>query len=421
MRANDITIDVNEKAFAAPKDNLPKVLETKICEDRAIPPFTGTLSILLKKVLARIPAPTGATYIIRRENIELTTGYFAAGEKTIRVYPVADLVIPIATPGQFAQQQQLNQTGLLGVAGQFGQVGQLGQLGLVGQIGQIGLGGQIGQIGLGGQIGQIGLGGQIGQIGLGGQIGQIGLGGQIGQIGLGGQIGQIGLGGQIGQIGLGGQIGQIGLGGQIGQIGLGGQIGQIGQLQIGQVGQLGQLGQVGQLGQQGQLGQLAQIGQAGQFGLQNNGQQQLLITLITQVVGRPSDWRPAFDPLTGRPLNPLDTPEDPLAEEKNQLGYYAPALALVVKGSSRIHSSAQGPTIPGAAMGAEERKKRSTVRTDPTTGKPIDPKTIWQDALKKGLDEPGLIIACADYPGAERRMVARRRVPEGGPAAGHRG
>ena len=94
------------------------------------------------------------------------------------------------------------------------------------------------------------------------------------------------------------------------------------------------------------------------------------------------------------PTNPLATPEDPLAEEKNQLGYYPPALALVVKGSARIHSAAQGPLITAAAgdgKGAIERAKRDQ------RIKPQDPKTVWQEALSKGVDEPGLIIACADY------------------------
>jgi tetratricopeptide (TPR) repeat protein len=34
---------------------------------------------------------------------------------------------------------------------------------------------------------------------------------------------------------------------------------------------------------------------------------------------------------------------------------------------------------------------------DPKAEAPLDPKVIWQDALAKGVDDPGLIIACADY------------------------
>jgi hypothetical protein len=361
QRAYDITIDVNERAFRYEQVN--DVLKTPVAE-QAIPEFTGTLTTMLKKILAKIPVPSGATFIIRREAIEITTEKFATAEKAIRVYPVADLVIAIPPPGAFAQQQLLNQTGILGIAGALGQIGQLGQLGVIGQlqIGQLQIGQlQIGQL----QIGQL----QIGQL----QIGQL----QIGQL----QIGQL----QIGQL----QIGQLQIG-QIGQIQIG-QI-QIGQLQIGNIGQIGQIA-IGQLGQLGQIGQLSQIGQIGQFGLQNNSQDRLLITLITQVVGTPKDWLPRFDPTTGQPINPLD-PNATELDDRNQLGYYPPALALVVKGTTRIHSRAQGPQIPdpaGAAKGFFERAKH-----DPK-GKPLDPKAIWQDAINKGVDDPGLIIACADF------------------------
>src|SRR5262249_35295463 len=82
-----------------------------------------------------------------------------------------------------------------------------------------------------------------------------------------------------------------------------------------------------------------------------------------------------------------------------QLGYYPPALALVVKGTTRIHSRAQGLSMPsaiaGMVMGDLERRKKEPKKD--ATGKVLDPKTIWQEALKKGVEEPGLIIACADF------------------------
>ena len=52
-----------------------------------------------------IPAPSGATYIIRRDVIEITTGTFAGAEKTVRVYPVADLVTPIPNAVNFTLLQ----------------------------------------------------------------------------------------------------------------------------------------------------------------------------------------------------------------------------------------------------------------------------------------------------------------------------
>ena len=137
-----------------------------------------------------------ATYIVRPDYIEITTFERRIEEKVTRVFPIADLAIPI--PDSVNQQtlfqnlsiqnQQLaifgqvlgaqnfqgfggafgNQGGQFG--GQFGQAGQPGgQLGVMGQFGQIGnnqgnLGAQGGGLGVGGgNIGQFGnLGGQFG-------------------------------------------------------------------------------------------------------------------------------------------------------------------------------------------------------------------------------------------------------------------
>ena len=56
--------------------------------------------------------PSGATYLIRRDQIEITTGQVAAAEKAVRVYPVADLVTPI--PNAFNQQAVGQQATILG-------------------------------------------------------------------------------------------------------------------------------------------------------------------------------------------------------------------------------------------------------------------------------------------------------------------
>ena len=64
-----------------------------------------TAAQLLKRLLERIPVP--ATYLIRRDVVEITTAAFAKNDKEIRVYPVADLVIPIPSSvnPQSLQQQ----------------------------------------------------------------------------------------------------------------------------------------------------------------------------------------------------------------------------------------------------------------------------------------------------------------------------
>src|SRR5206468_428444 len=122
-----------------------------------------------------------------------------------------------------------------------------------------------------------------------------------------------------------------------------------------------------------------------------------------------------------------DTTGDP---EGNDLGYYPPARALVVKGTSRIHTRVGSSLIapPGAGgMGAAEfnrdrvakgdlkpfdpeRKKavggnaeqkndaeKKNVKQDLAAKADVDPKTMWQEALARGVDDPGIIIACAEF------------------------
>src|SRR5262249_46892269 len=104
----DMEIFINEKAFKF--DQVMDVGKTEIAQPTPIPAMKGTrLGTVLKRILARVPAPSGATYIIRRDQVEITTGQFALGEKTVRTYPVADLITPVASPGQFNQQNLINQ------------------------------------------------------------------------------------------------------------------------------------------------------------------------------------------------------------------------------------------------------------------------------------------------------------------------
>src|SRR5262249_51766019 len=242
-----------------------------------IPPMKTTLATVLKKILARVPVPSGATYLIRRDVIEITTGQFATAEKAVRVYPVADLVIPI--PNAFNQQAIQQTLTILGTPGVGAVIGGFGGLALGG-----GLGLQLGGI----QLGGIQLGGALGL-----QLGGIQLGGiQLGGIQLGLQVGGIQLGLQVGaQIGL--QLGaQLGV--QVGALQIGGFNFQ-GNVNLGAGG-----GFPGFTG--GQLGQFGNLG--GQFGLQGGNQSQLLITLIRQGVGRPKDWALQYNPIPHHPPHP---------------------------------------------------------------------------------------------------------------------
>ena len=70
---NHVRFDVNEKAFK--NEHLDDVLHKPL--DRLIPAMSATLDLVLRKVLSRIKnAQSGATYLIRKDHIEITTGDF---------------------------------------------------------------------------------------------------------------------------------------------------------------------------------------------------------------------------------------------------------------------------------------------------------------------------------------------------------
>src|SRR5262249_49023146 len=154
-------------------------------------------------------------------------------------------------------------------------------------------------------------------------------------------------------------------------------------------------------------GNFGQLG--GQFGFQGQDQSQLLIALIRQVVGDISDWLPpqCLNPIGGQGGGPpVDEPGVLDVYNRNSLGYYPPALALVVKGTSRIHTNLLGGILGGGSKkpiepemaNANFKGKDGIVEVANANDKDkLDPEKIWQDALAKGVDDPGIIIACADF------------------------
>jgi tetratricopeptide (TPR) repeat protein len=403
----ELNFEVLEPAFRDAGYAEKSVLDEPIATKPIPKMFKVTLAAVLRKILSRITTPPGheATYLIRRDHIEITTANFATAEKSVRVYPVADLVIPI--PNSVNTQSVTNQATLFGFGGAQGTFGGFGQFGA----GGLGALGALGALGGGLQFGALGaLGGGL-QLGA---IGALGGGLQLGAIGaLGGglQLGALGALGAVGQLGVAGQAGFGGM-----QGGFGGQ---------GFIGGGMNLGGMGQLGQFGNLG--------GQFGLQGGTQDQILILLIRQVVGTPKDWMPlgAFQQI-GIPQQPGGNEELGNNPEGNAVGFFPPAMALVVKGTSRIHLRSQSPlTAPGAVPpqnvnmldkkdpveivrngddGKVPPKKKTVVAgggkgedddtkigKKPELKKDADPKVIWQDALARGVDDPALIIACSDY------------------------
>ena len=67
----NLDFDVNEAAFKS--DMVPDVLKTEIAQPNPVPEMNATMGTVLKKVLARLPAESGATFVVRREVIEITT------------------------------------------------------------------------------------------------------------------------------------------------------------------------------------------------------------------------------------------------------------------------------------------------------------------------------------------------------------
>jgi len=138
---------------------------------------------------------------------------------------------------------------------------------------------------------------------------------------------------------------------------------------------------------------------------------------------------PGFQPPGGMPPTPtaLGGPAQDI-RNSNTIGSYAPSLALVVRGTSQIHTKYGGvlggtPPKKEPALGMEEvmlkpgmekigpRDKVADKNNDVLVknGDPkkmkvagaaeldLDPRKIWQDALANGLENPGLIIAAADF------------------------
>jgi hypothetical protein len=71
-RESGLTFDVNEAAFR--EEQFEDVLARTV-DDRPVPKMKRvTAEHALRKILATIPVPTGATFLVRREAVEITTG-----------------------------------------------------------------------------------------------------------------------------------------------------------------------------------------------------------------------------------------------------------------------------------------------------------------------------------------------------------
>ncbi|MGE3804448.1 MAG: hypothetical protein AB7K24_07230, partial [Gemmataceae bacterium] len=122
------------------------------------------VNVSLGTILRLLLSQAQATFLIRRDFVEVTTLQRQAAEKVIRVYPVADLVIPIPNS---INQNAVNQTQQNLFSGSFyGQFGAYGSTGAFGGFG--GNFGQFGNFGFNANLGAGGFGGAAGLAGIGG-------------------------------------------------------------------------------------------------------------------------------------------------------------------------------------------------------------------------------------------------------------
>ena len=350
----DVTFIINNQAFPETQ-NVAELKGTALSASR----LEGlTLGTFLDVYLRALPAAEGVTYIVRPDYIEVTSYDRRLSEKVTRVFPVADLVIPIpSSVNQAVLQQNLNvqnQTlAIFGAASLYGNSGFLGT----------------------GSFG--GFGGAPGGFG---QPGGLGAGGMMGNP----FFGMMGGGNQ-------GAGAIVGLGGGQGQ------------------------GQFGNLG--------------GQFGLQGQDYSRLLQQLIFETVAK-GEWANTPPP----PTNPNEPAEESFLEKnkQNSLGYYPPARALIVRGTSRYHTygslklnrregmaaaprpgnrdpiviapggpkpAAPAPAAdPKAAPGAFARAKPALPPADPLglRAKVGDyPRTMWNKAVDREVKNPVELFAAA--------------------------
>jgi hypothetical protein len=110
----DINFDINDRAFKF--EQVMDVAKTEVAIPERIPAMKNVrLVTVLRKVLARVPVPSGATFCVRSDRIEITTGTFQATEiwgkyggphlplvnATLEKCPLEDAVKELAEQSEF--------------------------------------------------------------------------------------------------------------------------------------------------------------------------------------------------------------------------------------------------------------------------------------------------------------------------------
>jgi tetratricopeptide (TPR) repeat protein len=431
-QGKELPILVDTAAFKEDAAEAPDPYEATV----SLPPVPRKLSIAtaLRLMLSKIPT-NNATYLIRRDFIEITTNDRMIKDKVLRVFPVGDLVIPISMMGGMGMMGMRG--GMMGMRGGMMGGGMMGMMGggMMGMRGGM-MGG--GMMGMGG--GMMGMMGGMGGMGMGG-MGMMGMGGMqmMGMGGMGMRGGMMGMGG-----GMMGMMGGMGMGG-MGMMGMrGGMMGMGG----------GMMGGMGMMGMSGSMvGGSFQGGFNGSLGMMGATQAIGLIQLITKVVApgewfltqQPSPLAPMLFPGLGMvgalgggmgmlgmvgggpPPAPVEQGGPADIQQANTIEFFPPSLALIVRAPSRIHTSITGGIIGGKSKRADaaamvERRGIAVAAAGPPPKRngaavggavqvakaqlkagakktlvELDPAKVWQDALSKEDVQPGLVIATADF------------------------
>jgi hypothetical protein len=77
-RRYNVCFDVNEKAFRA--EGVKDVVRVEFAATKRIPAMRVPLGRVVQKILDRVQVPSGATFLVRRNRIEITTGRFVRKE-----------------------------------------------------------------------------------------------------------------------------------------------------------------------------------------------------------------------------------------------------------------------------------------------------------------------------------------------------
>jgi tetratricopeptide (TPR) repeat protein len=117
----------------------------------------------------------------------------------------------------------------------------------------------------------------------------------------------------------------------------------------------------------------------------------------------------------GPPVDPTMTPPDPATS--NSIDFFPPALAIIVRAPSRMHTSITGGIVGGRAKRLEaaasldiDPKGAVLAKGDPKDPKvkvaggadlakkeKLDPTKVWNEAFAKGGVTPGHVVATADF------------------------